>query len=86
MAKGIFVGLPESDLLSIRDAAVADIKKGLVITNYSPGDGSSTSKQYAMPPKEMLEESIYALKQLDPDTYGQSIKVIRTDYRTFDGF
>lgn len=85
MAKGIFVGLPESDLLAIRDAAVADIKAGRVITSYTDS-GTSVSKQYAMPPREMLEESTYALKQLDPDTYGRSVKVIRTDYRTFDGF
>lgn len=85
MAKGIFVGLPESDLLAIRDTAVADIKTGRVITSYTDS-GTSVSKQYAMPPKEMLEESTYALRQLDPETYGQSIKVIRTDYRTFNGF
>ena len=85
MAKGIFVGLPESDLLAIRDAAVADIKTGRVITSYTDS-GTSVSKQYAMPPKEMLEEATYALRQLDQDTYGQSIKVIRTDYRTFNGF
>lgn len=85
MAKGIFVGLPESDLVAIRDAAVTDIKAGRVITSYTDS-GTSVSKQYAMPPREMLEEAMYALKQLDPDTYGQSIKVIRTDYRTFDGF
>ena len=85
MAKGIFVGLPESDLVAIRDAAVADIKTGRVITSYTDS-GTSVSKQYAMPPKEMLEEATYALRQLDPDTYGASVKVIRTDYRTFNGF
>ena len=85
MAKGIFVGLPESDLLAIRDSAVTDIKAGRVITSYSDS-GSSVSKQYAMQPKEMLEESLYALKQLDPETYGSSVKIIRTDYRGFDGF
>lgn len=85
MAKGIFVGLPESDLLAIRDAAVADIKAGRVITSYTDS-GTSVSKQYAMPPKEMIEEATYALKQLDPEVYGKSTKVIRTNYRTFDGF
>lgn len=86
MAQGIFVGLPESDLLAIRDAAVTDIKAGRVVTSYSAGDGSSVTKSYAMPPKEMLSESLYALRQLDPSTYGSSVKIIRTDYRTFDGF
>ena len=86
MAQGIFVGLPESDLLAIRDSAVADIKSGRVITSYSAGDGSSVSKQYAMPPKEMLSESLYALRLLDPDTYGKATRLIRTDFRAFDGF
>lgn len=85
MAQGIFVGLSESDLLDIRATAVADIKAGRVITSYSDS-GTSVSKQYAMPPKEMLMEATYALRQLDPDTYGASVKVIRTDYRTFDKF
>jgi hypothetical protein len=86
MAQGIFVGLPESDLLAIRDAAVTDIKAGRVVTSYSAGDGSSVTKSYAMPPKEMLSESLYALRQLDPSLHGSSVKIIRTDYRTFDGF
>ena len=85
MAQGIFVGLPESDLLAIRDTAVADLKAGRVITSYSDS-GTSVSKQYAMNPKEMLAEAQHALRQLDPDTYGRAVKVIRTDYRTFDGF
>lgn len=85
MAKGIFVGLSESDLVAIRDTAVADIKSGRVITSYSDS-GTSVSKQYAMPPKEMLGEAMYALRQLDPDTYGKAVRVIRTDYRSFDGF
>jgi len=85
MANGIFVGLPESDLLAIRDSAVADIKTGRVITSYS-ATGTSVSKQYAMPPKEMLAEAQYALRILDPDTYGKPTRLIRTDFRSFDGF
>lgn len=85
MAQGIFVGLPESDLLAIRDTAVADIKAGRVITSYSDS-GSSVSKSYAMNPKEMLSESLYALRLLDPDTYGKATRIIRTDFRAFDGF
>ena len=85
MASGIFVGLPESDLLAIRDQAVADIKAGRVITSYSDS-GTSVSKSFAMQPKEILQEIQMALRQLDPATYGERKTVIRTDYTGFQGF
>jgi hypothetical protein len=85
MANGIFVGLPESDLLAIRDQAVADIKAGRVITSYSDS-GTSVSKTFAMQPKEILLEVQMALRQLDPATYGERKTIIRTDYTGFQGF
>ena len=43
--------------------------------------GSSASKQFAMPPKEMLAEPMFALSRLDPATYGQRKTVISTDWQ-----
>ena len=85
MATGIFVGLPESELLAIRAQAVSDIKAGRVITSYSDS-GSSVSKQFAMPPKEVMAEVRHALQVLDPDTYGKRNVIVRTNWAGFNGW
>jgi chloramphenicol 3-O-phosphotransferase len=85
MASGIFVGLTESDILAIRDKAVAMFKEGKTIMSYSDS-GSNVSKQFVMAPKEVLAECKHALQLLDPDTYGVRTTIIRTDYQGFDGF
>jgi hypothetical protein len=85
MASGIFIGLSVSDILAIRDKAVAMFKEGKTIMSYSDS-GSNVSKQFVMSPKEVLAECNHALKLLDPDTYGIRTTIIRTDYRRFDGF
>jgi hypothetical protein len=43
--------------------------------------GSSASKQFAMPPKEMLSEAMFALSRLDPATYGVRRTIISTDWQ-----
>ena len=68
MASGLFIGLEEGELLAIRKAAIAGITKGLNIVSYSDS-GSSVSKQWAMPPREMLDEASYALYNFDPQQY-----------------
>lgn len=63
-AEGIFVGLPRKTLEDLRDRAVALMLEGKTIMSY--GDGSTNaSKQFAMPPKDMLQEANYALLKLD---------------------
>ena len=81
MATGIFIGLTEDQLLAIRDKAVSAITQGLVMTSYSDS-GSSASKQWAMPPKEMLSEAQYALGILDPEQYPGSVRstVLKTNW------
>ncbi len=64
MAEGTFIGLPQATLEAIRDRAVALILEGKTIMSWSDG-ATSTSKQFAMPPKEMLDEAQYALSILD---------------------
>ena len=85
MASGIFIGLTESDILAIRDKAVAMFKEGKTIMSYSDS-GSNVNKSFVLAPKEVLAECQHALKLLDPETYGTRTTIIRTDYRRFDGF
>jgi hypothetical protein len=84
-ASGIFIGLAESDILAIRDKAVALLKEGKTIMSYSDS-GTNVNKQFTMPVKEVMLECKMALSQLDPATYGERKTVIRTDYTGFQGF
>lgn len=70
MAQGLFIGLDECTLLSIRDKAVALITEGKTLMSYADS-GSSATKQFSLPPKEMLNEAMYALSRLDPSVYGR---------------
>jgi hypothetical protein len=64
MADGIFVGLPRKTLEDLRARAVELILEGKTIMSYSDGT-TNASKQFAMPPKDMLQEANYALQRLD---------------------
>jgi monoamine oxidase len=81
MASGLFIGLMECELLEIKAKAVALITEGKTLMSYSDS-GSSASKQFAMPPKEMLSEAMFALSRLDPATYGTRTTVISTSWST----
>ena len=80
MASGIFIGLTECELLDIKAKALAMITEGKTLMSYSDS-GSSASKQFAMPPKEMLSEAMLALSRLDPAVYGRRITMISTDWQ-----
>jgi hypothetical protein len=80
MASGLFIGLTECELLDIKAKAVSMITEGKTLMSYSDS-GSSASKQFAMPPKEMLAEAMFALSRLDPSTYGARRTVISTDWQ-----
>ena len=86
MARGLFIGLTEDELLAIRAKAVTAITTGLNVVSYSDS-GSSVSKQWALSPKEMLDEVGYALFQFDPQTYAAyarySVINIRWDNRVY---
>ena len=68
MASGLFIGLEEEELLAIRKTAVDAIKKGLAVVSYSDS-GSSVTKSWALPPKQMLDEASFALYNFDPLAY-----------------
>ena len=80
MASGIFIGLTECELLDIKAKALSMITEGKTLMSYSDS-GSSASKQFAMPPKEMMQEAMFALSRLDPATYGRRITMISTDWQ-----
>ena len=80
MASGLFIGLTECELLDIKAKALAIIMEGKTLMSYSDS-GSSASKQFAMPPKEMLQEAMFALSRLDPATYGRRVTMISTDWQ-----
>jgi len=79
MASGIFIGLTETELLAIKAKAVALITEGKTLMSYSDS-GSSTTKQFSMPPKEMLTEALWALSALDPETYGYRKSIVSTNW------
>jgi hypothetical protein len=85
MALGIFVGLVEADLLAIRDIAVATLKSGAQIVDYTVPGASLTVKKFMLAhcangvgPQTVLQEVRYALQRLDPTTYGRDASTTRT--------
>lgn len=80
MAQGLFIGLTECELLDIKAKALAMITEGKTLMSYSDS-GSSASKQFAMPPKEMLSEAAFALYQLDPKQYASLRRTTVIDVR-----
>ena len=77
--QGLFIGLSEDELLAIKTKAVEMIMSGKVLMSYEDSSSSAT-KQFALPPKEMLAEAMFALSQLDPQKYGRRRNVINVRY------
>lgn len=77
MAQGIFIGLTECELLDLKSKALQLIMDGKTLMSYSDS-GSSATKAFALPPKEMLNEAMYALIRLDPGKYGKRTTMIYT--------
>lgn len=78
MAKGLFLGLPEDELLRYRAEALADL--GRVVTSYSDS-GTSVSKTFGMKAEDRLVEINYALSRLDSSKYGSRRTSITTDWK-----
>ena len=71
MARGLFItGFTVAEVLAIQAKAKALILEGKTIMNWNDAE-TSASKQFTMPPADVLEECAYALKVLDPATYGR---------------
>ena len=71
MAQGLFVNFTEAEVLQILAKAKALLIEGKTIMSY--GDqGTSVSKVFPMPVKDVLSECNYALKVLNPTEYGSA--------------
>ena len=74
MAKGLFiVGFEVEEVLAIQAKAKKLLLEGKTVMSWSEG-GTSASREMVMPISEILEECAYALKKLDPETYGQGVR------------
>jgi hypothetical protein len=81
MAKGLFTMEDEATLLSIKSDALASLRKGQVIVSWSEA-GTSVSKTFpGITPREAYEEAVFALRKLDPETYGFARRVVQGSLR-----
>lgn len=75
MARGLFTtGFTVSEVLAIQRRAKEMLLEGKTILNWNDAE-TSVSKQFTLPVDQVLEECAYALRVLDPATYGQPRKV-----------
>jgi len=71
MARGLFItGFTVAEVLSIQNRAKALLMEGKTIMTWNDAE-TSVSKQFTMPVAEVLDECAYALRVLDPATYGR---------------
>lgn len=79
MAQGLFtVGFTVAEVLHVQAKAKALLLEGKTVMTWADS-GSSVSKQFPMTVKETLEECAYALRVLDPATYGPSRRVASSE-------
>ena len=70
MAQGLFItGFTVAEVLQIQAKAKEMLVEGKTVMVWGDS-GSTVSKQFPMTVKEVLEECSYALRVLDPATYG----------------
>lgn len=70
MAQGLFItGFTVAEVLQIQAKAKQMIVEGKTLMSWGDS-GMSVSKQFPMTVKETLEECAYALRILEPSTYG----------------
>jgi hypothetical protein len=73
MAQGLFtVGFTLEEIQKIQAKAKALVLEGKTIMQWGEG-GTSSQKQFTMPVEKVLDECRYALRRLDPDTYGRRV-------------
>lgn len=78
MAQGLFVtGFSVAEVLQIQAKAKELLVEGKTVMAWGDS-GSTVSKQFPMTVKEVLEECAYALRVLDPATYGRRRSVAQS--------
>jgi len=71
MARGLFViGFTAAEVLQIQAKAKEMLHEGKTLMSWGES-GSTATKQFAMPIREVLEECAHALPILDPETFGR---------------
>jgi len=71
MARGLFItGFTVSEVLAIQRRAKELLLEGKTIMNWNDAD-TSVAKQFTMAVDVVLEECGYALRVLDPASYGR---------------
>ena len=78
MAQGYFIGLTECELLDLKAKALSLIMEGKTLLSYADSGSSATKAFPGMTPKEVLNESMFALSRLDPGKYGRRRTMINT--------
>lgn len=72
MAKGLFTtGFTAKEVKAIQKRAKALLMEGRALMSWTD-NGTSATKQWVMPVSEVLEECAYALRVLEPETYGRN--------------
>ena len=78
MAQGLFVtGFTVAEVIQIQSKAKEMLVEGKTVMQWGDS-GSTVSKQFPMTVKEVLEECAYALRVLDPSTYGPRRRVAQS--------
>ena len=78
MAQGLFItGFSVAEVLQIQSKAKELLIEGKTVMAWGDS-GSTVTKQFPMPIKEVLEECAYALRVLDPATYGPRRRVAQS--------
>jgi hypothetical protein len=71
MARGLFItGFTVAEVLAIQQKGKQLLLEGKTIMNWNDAE-TSVSKQFTMPVDQVIEECGYALRVLDPATYGR---------------
>lgn len=78
MAQGLFItGFTVAEVLQIQSKAKEMLVEGKTVMQWGDS-GSTVSKQFPMTVKEVLQECAYALRVLDPATYGRRRNVAQS--------
>ena len=78
MAQGLFItGFSVAEVLQIQSKAKELLIEGKTVMAWGDS-GSTVTKQFPMPIKEVLEECAYALRVLDPAAYGPRRRVAQS--------
>jgi hypothetical protein len=78
MARGLFViGFTAAEVLQIQAKAKEMLLEGKTLMSWGES-GSTATKQFAMPIREVLEECAHALPILDPETFGRPPRRVGT--------